>query len=82
MVRSLAHPTPASVAEFEAYIKASGVRAIWLDARYAPHWVGILSQIGLVGHRVGDVEIFLTDNCRTCRPLTRAQLGKVSRVKH
>ena len=80
VVTNLAHPTPAIVAKFEAYVRASGVRAIWLDARYAPHWAGIFAQIGLVGHRVGNVEIFLTDHCRTCRLLTQAQLSKVPQV--
>ena len=77
VVSNLAHPTPAIVAKFETYVRASGVRAIWIDARYAPHWAGIFSQIGLVGHHVGNVEIFLTHHCRTCRLLTEAQLSKV-----
>jgi hypothetical protein len=80
VVKNLAHPTPANVAQFEAYIKASGVGAILLDARHAPLWVGILPQIGLVGHRVGNVEVYLTDGCRTCRLLTQAQLSKLPRV--
>ncbi len=80
VVRNLAHPTPANVAQFEAYIKASGVGAILLDSRHVPHWVGIFAQIGLVGHRVGNVEVYLTDGCAACRPLTKAQLATLQPV--
>ena len=74
VVRNLQHPTPADVARFEAYIKASGVGAIWVDLMHAQRLARIFAQIGLVGHRDGNVEIFQTDRCQACRPLTQAQI--------
>ena len=76
VVRDLERPTPAHVARFEAYIKASGVRAIWLDLRNAPFWTRIFREIGFASHREGQVEIFRTDGCRTCRSLTQAQIDQ------
>jgi hypothetical protein len=76
VVRNLERPTPTNVGQFEAYIRASGVRAIWLDLRHTPEWTRIFEEIGLVGHRDGQVEIFPTDRCRTCRSLTQAQIDQ------
>jgi hypothetical protein len=72
-VQDLAHATPARVAHFEGFVKAEHVGAILLDARHEPLWVGIFRRIGLTGHRIGDVVVYPTNRCQSCR--SPAQVG-------
>lgn len=66
-VQDLLHTTPASVESFEAYIKANKVGAILLDARQAPaRFARLFARAGLTGHRVGDVVVYPTYDCRRC----------------
>jgi hypothetical protein len=73
-VQALSHATPASVAAFESYIRHARVGAILLDAGHEPAWVGIFWRVGLVGHRRGNVIVYQTSGCRTCRLLNRSEL--------
>jgi hypothetical protein len=66
-VQDLAHATPARIARFEEFVKARHVGAILLDARHEPLWVGIFRRIGLAGHRTGDVVVYPTNGCQSCR---------------
>jgi len=66
-VQDLAHATPARIARFEGWVKARHVGAILLDARHEPLWVGIFRRIGLAGHRIGDVVVYRTNGCQSCR---------------
>jgi hypothetical protein len=66
-VQDLAHSTPARIAQFERFVKARHVGAILLDARHEPLWVGIFRRIGLAGHRIGDVVVYPTNGCHSCR---------------
>ncbi len=75
-VEDLVQATPAYVANFEAYIKDDHVGAILVDARGKLPWAGIFRRLGLAGHYVGQVTIYPTNNCRSCRALDWAQLGK------
>ena len=79
-VQDLAHATPASVASFEADVKTNKVGAILLDARYEPSWMGILWRVGLAGYRIGNVVVYPTYGCRTCRAVDAAQLGMTGSV--
>jgi hypothetical protein len=72
-VAGLVSPAPASVKAFEAYIKRGKVGAILVDARNKPGWARIFPQLGLVGHRTGNVIVYPTGGCRTCHvPLTQS----------
>jgi len=66
-VQDLAHATPARIAQFEGFVRARHVGAILLDARHEPLWVGIFRRIGLAGHRIGDVVVYPTNGCQSCR---------------
>jgi hypothetical protein len=69
-VQDLLHATPASVESFEAYVRSNKVGAILLDARQEPpRWAGIFARVGLAGHLVGNVIVYPTYDCRTCRVL-------------
>jgi hypothetical protein len=74
-VQDLARATPQLVAQFEAYIRQQDIGAILLDVKHEPLWVGIFRKVGLQGHRIGDVLIFPTNGCRTCRSLIQSQIG-------
>jgi hypothetical protein len=67
-VQELNAPTPSRVAQFEAFVKSSNVGAVLVDAAHAPGWASIFAQIGLIGHRMGNVVIYVTGGCRSCRP--------------
>jgi hypothetical protein len=67
-VQDLAHATPASVAQFESFVKAEHVGAILLDNRHEPLWVGIFRKIGLHAHVIGNVVVYPTNGCQSCRP--------------
>jgi hypothetical protein len=73
-VQALSHATPASVAAFESYIRHARIGAILLDAGHEPPWVGIFWRVGLVGRRRGNVIVYQTSGCRTCRLLNRREL--------
>ena len=66
-VQNLAHATPLAIAQFERFVKADHVGAILLDARHEPLWVGIFRRIGLRGHRIGQVVVYPTNGCQSCR---------------
>jgi hypothetical protein len=73
-VQNLSHATPTRVARFEAFLRASKIGAIVLDARRAPAWAGIFAKIGLTGHSVGGVVVYPVNGCQACRSLDWAQL--------
>lgn len=73
-VQSLAQASPRAVRGFERFIRQDRVGAILLDARHEPAWAGIFGRMGLRGHQVGDVIVYRTHGCRTCRLLSRHQL--------
>jgi len=73
-VQDLASATTAGVARFEQYVRASHVGAILLDANHEPNWVGIFGRMGLRGHRIGNVIVYQTNGCQTCRPLHSPKL--------
>ncbi len=77
-IQNLAQPTPAYVAQFEAFIKDDHVGAILVDARHEPGWAGIFQRVGLVGHRIGDVVVYKTNGCQSCHPMSSAQLETAS----
>ncbi len=66
-VFALRHASNWKIARFVAYVKSSDIGAILLDVRNEPAWAGIFGQVGLVGHSVGDVVVYPTDGCRSCR---------------
>ena len=68
-VQDLASATPASVAQFEQFVRTDHIGAILVDARHEPGWASIFSRIGLVGHRTGNVVVYHTNGCQTCRAL-------------
>ena len=76
IVQDLAHATPLRVRKFEAYVRSARIGAILLDYNHEPKWVGIFRRIGLQGHLVGDVVVYKTDGCRSCRALDTAQLDQ------
>jgi len=76
-VQDLAAATPAYVAHFERFVRAERVGAILLDAAHQPPWIRIFGQVGLVGHRVGNVIIYPTDGCHRCRDLASHRLRTV-----
>ena len=73
-VQDLSHATPTRVATFEAFLRASKIGAIVLDARRAPAWAGIFAKIGLTGHQAGGVVVYQVNGCQACRSLDWAQL--------
>ena len=73
-VQDLSHATPTRVATFEAFLRASNIGAIVLDARRAPAWAGIFAKIGLTGHQAGGVVVYPVNGCQACRSLDWAQL--------
>jgi len=68
-VYALRHASNFKIGQFVAYVKGSGIGAILVDVSQEPAWAGIFRQVGLVGHRVGNVVVYPTDGCRAC--LTR-----------
>ncbi|HUC21786.1 MAG TPA: hypothetical protein VMA73_03705 [Streptosporangiaceae bacterium] len=75
-VQDLSSATPDRVAKFEQFVRTGHVGAILLDAGHEPKWVGIFWRMGLKGHRIGNVIVYKTDGCRSCRAVSWAQLGK------
>jgi hypothetical protein len=73
-VQRLAHSTPANVARFEAYVRKAGIGAIIVDRNHSPLWVGMFRRVGLKGHYLGNVIVYPIDGCRSCRPLSSAQI--------
>jgi hypothetical protein len=74
-VQNLAHATPVIVLKFESYVKADRIGAILVDGNHQPQWVGIFRKMGLRGHWIGNVIVYQTNGCRSCRVLDWAQLG-------
>jgi hypothetical protein len=66
-VQDLAQGTPAQVTQFAQFVRADHVGAILLDARHEPLWVGIFRRMGLHGHTFGDVVVYPTNGCQSCR---------------
>jgi len=79
-VQGLVRATPVSVVNFENFVRADHVGAILLDVRYKPRWVGIFAKIGLLGHTAGNVIVYPTDGCRSCRVLTGPEIRQKLRV--
>jgi hypothetical protein len=75
-VQELSSATPSRVAKFERFVRTDHVGAILLDAGYEPKWVGIFWRVGLKGHRIGNVIVYHTNGCQSCRAVDWAQLGK------
>jgi hypothetical protein len=73
-VQGLAHATPATVLAFENYVRTSHIGAILLAAKQEPQWVGIFWRMGLKGHEFGDVIVYPTGGCKSCRVLNRSGL--------
>jgi hypothetical protein len=73
-IQDLAHATPLTVLEFEAYVRNSHVGAILLDERHEPQWVGIFGRMGLRSTKVGGVVVIPTNGCRACKVLSLKQL--------
>ena len=65
-VFALRHATNWKIGRFIAYIKSNHIGAILLDVPHEPAWAGIFGQVGLVGHSVGQVVVYPTDDCRSC----------------
>ncbi len=74
-VQDLAAATPRRVAAFEAWVKTDKIGAILIDARHERQWVGIFRKIGLQGKFFGDVLVYPTNGCRTCKLLDQSQIG-------
>jgi hypothetical protein len=73
-VQRLAQATPDNVAHFESYIRTARIGAIVIDRNHEPRWIGMFWRVGLKGHFVGDVIVYSTDGCRSCHPLSWAQI--------
>jgi hypothetical protein len=73
-VQNLEHATPAYVAEFQQYVRKDHIGAVLLDVRHEPLWSVVFARMGLTGHRTGDVMIYQTNGCASCRALTQAQI--------
>jgi hypothetical protein len=73
-VQSLSKATPAIVLKFESYVRADGIGAILIDRNHEPTWVGIFKKMGLRGQYIGNVIVYPTNGCSSCRPLNVAQL--------
>lgn len=74
VVQDLAHATPGRVARFETYIRRQRIGAVLLDAGHEPVWAGIFWRVGLIGHRRGNVIVYPTNGCRSCRLLHWSEL--------
>ncbi|HEY2077361.1 MAG TPA: hypothetical protein VGH53_13600 [Streptosporangiaceae bacterium] len=74
-VQDLSSATPSSVAKFEQFVRTDHVGAILLDVRHEPTWAGIFHRMGLDGHRVGNVIVYQTNGCQSCRTLHSAGLA-------
>ncbi len=75
-VQDLSHASPSSIASFEQYVGAAKIGAIVVDVRHEPRWAAIFRHLGLIGYDVGDVVVYPTDGCRSCRRLDWAQLKR------
>ena len=73
-VQSLSNATPEIVSNFESYVRADGIGAILIDRNHEPPWVGIFKKMGLRGQYIGNVIVYPTNGCQSCRPLDVAQL--------
>jgi hypothetical protein len=68
VVQKLEAPSTNRVAAFEAFVKNSKIGAILVDTAHAPDWARIFAHIGLTGYRAGNVLIYNTNGCTSCRP--------------
>ena len=75
-VQDLANATPGYVSNFERYVRRDHVGAILLDANHELRWVGIFWRMGLHGHRLGDVIVYKTQGCKSCKAVSWTDLGK------
>jgi hypothetical protein len=73
-VQDLASATTGGVDRFERFVRAGHVGAILVDVRHEPTWAGIFRRMGLAGHRIGNVIVYQTNGCRSCRPLHSPKL--------
>jgi hypothetical protein len=73
-IQRLSQPTPARVLSFERYVKQAHIGAILLDSSNAPLWWRMFGRMGLTGYRYGNVIVYRVDGCRSCRPLSWAQI--------
>jgi hypothetical protein len=73
-VQNLAKATPQIVLKFESFVRADKIGAILLDRNHEPQWVGIFRKMGLKGQYIGNVIVYPTNGCRSCRALDWAQL--------
>jgi hypothetical protein len=73
-VQRLSQASPEGVARFENYVRKAGIGAILVDRAHAPKWVGMFWRVGLRGHGSGNVIVYPVDGCRSCRPLSWAQI--------
>jgi hypothetical protein len=71
-------PSAARVDLLEGLIKADHIGAILVDASHTQSWVRVFGIFGLTGHRDGGVIVYPTGDCRTCRPVTRADIKAAS----
>jgi hypothetical protein len=79
VVEKLGFATPYRIGAFEKYVKKDHIGAILLDVtnKPVPKWAMIFPALGLVGHAVGGVVVYPTDNCDACRTPSLAELGKI-----
>ena len=68
-VQDLSSATPVIVTQFEQFVRADHVGAILLAVGHEPKWAGIFRRMGLHGYRAGNVIVYKTNGCRTCRSL-------------
>jgi hypothetical protein len=73
-VQHLATATPSLVNKFERFVKYDHIGAILVDAGNRPRSAGIFWKAGLVGHLAGGVMVYPTNGCRSCHPVSSAQL--------
>jgi len=72
--QNLPWPTPSRIRSFEALIRTDHLGAILVDSRHIGPWTRVFGIFGLTGHLTGDVMVYQTHGCQTCRRLSRAQV--------
>lgn len=75
-VQELAQASPEGVARFENYVRNARIDAILVDRNHEPRWVGMFWRVGLKGYYSGNVIVYPVDGCRSCLPLTWAQIPR------
>jgi hypothetical protein len=73
-VQDLASASTADVGRFEQFVREDNVGAILLDTFHEPKWAGIFRRMGLDGHRSGNVIVYQTNGCKSCRLMHSAKL--------